>query len=198
MRWQRSVALALMLGIACTQERGEEEPDVEARSELSELKEKLRARRLERESRRKESAWPSRPALSPEERAQREAALAAQDAVARQELESESAEVRAEALDRVDMQGPGRDRVFELARNDPDPTVRAAAVWRVSDEDSAEAFQVLHAALGDGDPHVVRTAIDALEGVGDEASVAPLLRLAQESPDSDLRRRAREVAEFLE
>lgn len=195
---KRLACVALVLGLSCGGDTSESEaPEAGSASDWQEFFERAEARRAEAAERRQPGRFRRRE-VSPEELARLEAEFLARDAEARVELEDPSAEVRAAALEHVDMEGPGRDRVFALAREDPDPSVRAAALDRVSEEESAEAIEVLHAGLGDADADVVRAAIEGLEVAGDESSVPHLRRVAREHPDVGVRERAEQAADFLE
>jgi len=195
---KRWASVALALGLACGGGSDEAQaPEADSASGWQELFESAEAQRARRQQDRDPGRFRRREA-SPEELARLEAEFLARDARARVELEEPSAEIRAAALEHVDIEGPGRDRVFALARQDPDPSVRAAALGRVSEEESAEAIEALHAGLADADPGVVMAAIVALEAAGDASSVPYLERVAREHPDARVRERARQAADFLE
>jgi hypothetical protein len=139
-----------------------------------------------------------RERMDPEElRLLRERSLA-RDELFVSRLGDESAEVRVEAVSEVDMEGPGRDRVYALAEGDPDPAVRAAAVSRLIDDHSLAGLEATYRALGDPDPVVVLEAIEAIETAGDESSVPYLLPLVEQHTDEEVREAAKEAAEFLE
>jgi len=112
-------------------------------------------------------------------------------------LEAEDAAARAEAVRDVDLQGPGRERVFALAVDDADPAVRAAAVRRLLEEDAPTARQLAQRSLGDRDADVVLVSIEVLEVVGDASSAALLEPLAAGHEDPRVREAAAETIAFL-
>ena len=112
-------------------------------------------------------------------------------------LDSPDDRERLEAAEEVDLEGPGLDRLIELARDDADPRVRAAAVERLEDSGTFAATQALLQALGDGDSRVVLRAIEGLEFVGDE-SIIPHLEPLRDHDDPEVRDAAIEAIEFLE
>ncbi|MCZ6463921.1 MAG: HEAT repeat domain-containing protein [Proteobacteria bacterium] len=93
-------------------------------------------------------------------------------------------------------EGLGLELLVALARNDPDPAVRRAAVSRLEDADGYAAVEGLLAALDDPDRSVVIEALDALEFAADE-SVIPRIEPLLDHPDKGVRRAAREAVEFL-
>lgn len=104
---------------------------------------------------------------------------------------------RAEAAYEVEPEGRGLDALLGLVYDDPDPSVRVAAVSQLEDSDAHAAVQGLIGALSDPDRRVVLEAIDALEFAGDE-SVIPSLSPLLDSPDPEIRDAAEEAIEFLE
>jgi len=114
------------------------------------------------------------------------------------QLYSDNASLRAVAVEDVDLDGPGRDRLYEMLEEDPDANVRAAAVERLLDEDSAAVLEQLYAALQDPASVVVRAAIGVLEWVGDEKALPHIEQVVQGHPDPDVRAAADEAYKLLE
>jgi hypothetical protein len=141
--------------------------------------------------------WHRREQIDPEERERRREERRVKAEAALEQLASPASDARAAALGDVDMNGPARDQVFVLAAEDPDPAVRVAALDRLSEEDSGAALEAIHRALADPAPEVVRAAIGALDIVGDETSLPYLHTLAEQHPDPDVRKLARETEDFL-
>jgi hypothetical protein len=157
-----------------------------------------RAPERRREQRERKPHFRREAPLTPEEQALREAEFEAEQAAALAALDGRSPTERAAAVALIDMDGPGQDRVREMARSEPDPIVRAAAVQRLAYDRSEAGHAVLLEALDDPDTPVLRKVLAALEVVG-EASDAPLLDpLIQSHPDPEIRERAEQVKDFLE
>jgi hypothetical protein len=135
--------------------------------------------------------------LMPEERERRLEAARAREAQALEQLASASAVDRAAAVEDVDIDGPGRDRVRALASEDPDPAVRSAAVERLSEDESADAFDAMQRALSDPAPQVVRAAIEGLDFRGDAAAIPQLERVATQHPDPEIRELATDAIDSL-
>ena len=77
-----------------------------------------------------------------------------------------------------------------------DPEVRAAAAESLGDADVGAVGPLLQA-LEDRESEVVLEALDSLEMLGDDSTVARL-EPALDHPDPEVRERALEVREFLE
>jgi len=78
-------------------------------------------------------------------------------------------DVRLEALEQLDPEGPQQAHLAALVREDPSPEVRVAAAERLAEGDPFAATPPLLAALADPDPAVVEAAVLALEDVYDAA-----------------------------
>lgn len=142
---------------------------------------------------------PSAPGRALDPRAQTERLQRAnqleEDALA--QLESPDPRERAEGVEWADVATvTGYEAVLERLANDPDASVRAAAAESLGGADVG-AVRPLLGALGDADPHVVVSALESLELLGD-ASIVPELAPALEHQDPTVRERAKEVLEFLE
>lgn len=83
-----------------------------------------------------------------------------------------------EVLD-ADPHGAGLDFLMLAAREDPDASVREAAVIALGDSDESRALDALIAASEDADSRVVRAALDALAWSDDRQARAALERLAR-------------------
>jgi cell division inhibitor SulA len=130
-------------------------------------------------------------------RSERRAARSEEQAQQIERLASRDPVVRAEAAEDLEPEGEGLRRLADLARHDPDPDVRVAAIETLEDADAHAAVQALVDALADPDPRVVVAAIEALEFAGDE-TVVPYLQPLRESPDAEIGDAAAEAIEFLE
>jgi hypothetical protein len=152
---------------------------------------------LTREERRE--IWRKRLGIpeDPAERQRLRERAAEQDRVRVPQLDAEDPALRVEAVRSVDLQGPGRERVFALSIDDPLPAVRAAALERLYEEDAATARQIAQRGLSDREPEVLLAAIGVLGVVGDASNVAALEILAAEHEDERVREAAAEVVEAL-
>ncbi|MCH8083165.1 MAG: HEAT repeat domain-containing protein [Myxococcales bacterium] len=150
-----------------------------ARPDRSERRERIAARRAE--------------LPTPAERT-RESAARAEEAA--QRIGSDDPEERRQAAEDMGLDPDGIESLAELAANDPDPEVRAAATERLGDADSHAAVQHLLDALHDPNPLVIRTAIDQLAFTGDE-SIAEELVFLFDHPNPEVRVDAEEAWKFL-
>jgi hypothetical protein len=104
------------------------------------------------------------------------------------QLDDEDPAVRAQAAEGL----PADDRTIpalsDLAANDSDSRVRAAAVSALSDAEAQDpvALGALAGALGDPDPEVVMAALDSIEWVGD-SSMIPEITPLLDHPNADVR-----------
>jgi hypothetical protein len=131
----------------------------------------------------------------------REAAASAEqrrtrEAAALEQLTNADPERRAEAIASIDPAGDAAAQIGEVARTDPDPRVRAAAVERLGDADTYEATSLLLESLSDPSPQVVVAAIEALEYVGD-ASLLPRIEALAGHANADVREAVQEASESL-
>jgi hypothetical protein len=112
-------------------------------------------------------------------------------------LESRDSEVRADALTELDTDAPGMERLAVLALEDPESSVRLAAIEHLEGEDGFGAINVLIKALEDDDPAVVARAVEAIGTLGDE-SLLPMIVPLQDHRDARVREAVGEAVEFLE
>ncbi len=120
------------------------------------------------------------------------------EAWASTQLDNSDPQVRAEAASNVDVEDADEfARLANLLKNDSSPEVRAAAVERLGDSDSAAARGYQLQALQDPSSPVVLNAIEALEFGGDE-SLIPQLQPLLQHPDPEVRERTQEAIDFLE
>jgi hypothetical protein len=161
-------------------------------------RERRRAREAQSPEERR-AVWRKRLGVpeDPEARRRLREAAVARDAALVPQLDAEDAAARLEAVREVDLQGPGRERVFALASDDPDPAIRAAAYERLYEEPAATACQIARHGLSDPDASVVRVAIEVLSLFGDESNVAELETLAAEHGDPQVREAAADALEVL-
>ncbi len=98
--------------------------------------------------------------------------------------------VRAAAVEKLGVCGPGALPALEFAIGDAEPTVREAAATAYGEVRSSAALdRLIAAATGDGDRHVREAAVAALGAVGDDRAVDTLLVLLIDGPPQ-VRRRA--------
>ena len=121
----------------------------------------------------------------------------ARETEAIEQLADSDAAVRVEALATIDPAGDAAPRVAELARTDPDPRVRAAAVERLGDADTWQATSTLLESLVDPSPEVVIAALEALEYSGDHSLLPRVAPLANH-PNPAVREAAKAAIESLE
>jgi hypothetical protein len=75
------------------------------------------------------------------------------------------ADLRLDAVERMEPEGGEREKLETLLRDDPSPEVRSAAAEVLSEGDAFEVMESLLGALGDADPGVVAAAVLGLEDV---------------------------------
>ena len=102
----------------------------------------------------------------------------------------------ARALALIDPSGDAAARVVELAKSDPDPRVRAAAVERLGDADTYQATTALLDSLADPSPQVVIAALEALEFSGDR-SMLPRIEPLANHPNPAVREAANSTLDSL-
>jgi hypothetical protein len=159
----------------------------ESESERKARSEKIRALFAQRRENAEERARLAN--ASAEERRAREAA-------AIEQLADSNGEQRADALAAIDPAGEAAARVAELAKADPDPRVRAAAVERLGDADTYQATSVLLDCLADPSPQVVIAALEALKFAGDHSLLSRIEPLANH-PNPAVREAASETIDSL-
>jgi len=120
----------------------------------------------------------------------------AREAEAVEQLDDADGERRAEALAAIDPEGDASVRISELAKLDPDPRVRAAAVERLGEADTYQATSALLAALADPSPQVLIAALEALEFVGDH-SLLPRIEPLANHPNPAVREAASAAIDSL-
>jgi len=120
----------------------------------------------------------------------------AREAEAVEQLADADGERRAEALAAIDPAGDASARISELAKLDPDPRVRAAAVARLGEADTYQATSALLDALADPSPLVLIAALEALEFAGDPSLLPRIEPLAQH-PDPAVREAASDAIDSL-
>ncbi len=113
------------------------------------------------------------------------------------ELKSSDAQVRADAVDWLDLDDAAIERLTALLGSDPDADVRATIVDRLGEEESPAAIDALALALRDSDPEVVLRAFDNLEFADEDRLIAELDTLLNH-PDPEIREVAQDLAESLE
>jgi len=178
------------------------EPAATAEADAPAWRESARAVRQAREAASPEerrAVWRRRLKIpeDPAERARLRELAAEQDRVLVAQIDSEDPALRLEAVSGVDLRGPGRERVFALAVEDPLALVRAAAFERLYEEEAATARPIAQRGLADREPEVVLAAIGVLGVVGDASNVAELEQLAAYHADERVREAAAEAADFL-
>ncbi len=121
---------------------------------------------------------------------------AAEQAELLAELDSADPQVRADAVDWVDLDDAAVERLTTLLGSDPDPEVRATIVDRLGEEESPAAIDALVLALRDSDPEVVLRAFDNLEFADEDRLIAELDTLLNH-PDPEVREVAQDLADSL-
>ena len=115
-----------------------------------------------------------------------------------EQLRSSNPEMRLEAVEGLDPEGPALPVLVEVLKTDADPRVRQKAAEQAGEAEGFMACQGLLDALGDREPVVVLQALESLEFTCD-ATVAPIVeqRCAQAS-DPVVQQRCAEAIDFLE
>jgi len=115
-----------------------------------------------------------------------------------EQLRSSNPEMRLEAVEGLDPEGPALAVLLEVLKSDPDPRVRSKAAEQGGDAEGFMACSGLLDALGDAEPAVVLQALESLEFSCD-ASVAPIVsqRCAQ-ATDPVVQGRCAEAIDFLQ
>lgn len=115
-----------------------------------------------------------------------------------EQLRSSTPDMRIEAVNGIDPEGPALTSLTALLVDDPDARVRAAVAEQLGNADGYAAVAALVNALSDPDPAVVMKALDSLQFVGDE-TLAPILKSkCMNHPDPKVREACAEAAEFVE
>jgi hypothetical protein len=113
------------------------------------------------------------------------------------DLDSRDPQRRAEAVEELDYTSlVDFEYLVRFARDDPEPSVRVAAIEALEGDTSFGALRALADALGDADPEVVIAAVAALAALEDE-TVVPELEALREHRDSGVRGAAEEAIESL-
>ena len=142
-------------------------------------------------------------ATDPEERADGERIEPTSDAFADEQaellsqLDSPDPEMRAEAVDWIDLDEDSLERLVALLESDPDVNVRATVVDRLGEDVSPEAIAALIIALRDPDPEIVLQAMDTLGFEAEEWLLREMDALLA-NPDPEVREAARDWKELLE
>jgi hypothetical protein len=118
-------------------------------------------------------------------------------AAAVRDLDDSDPTVRAEAVEQLEPDSEGAQRLAEILGKDPDPRVRTAAAEQLAFTDSVGAVRSLLRALGDPDPDVVSAALDALAFAGD-ASIVGDVRPLLAHREPRVRQKAARTIGFLE
>jgi HEAT repeat protein len=115
------------------------------------------------------------------------------------QLDDEDPAVRAEAAEGLTADDSNIPALSELAANDPDFRVRAAAVSALGGADAGDslALGALIGALGDPDPEVLVPALEGLQWVAD-SSVIPEITPLLDHPNEDVRDTAGITIDLLE
>jgi hypothetical protein len=114
-----------------------------------------------------------------------------------EQLAAADAAQRSAALEDLDPDGEALAQIAEVAKSDPDASVRAAAVARLGDGDSYRAKTALLEALADPAPQVLVAALQALETAGDASMLTQIEPFAAH-PDPSVREAATETIENLQ
>jgi HEAT repeat protein len=115
-----------------------------------------------------------------------------------EQLRSSTPDMRIEAVNGIDPEGPALTSLIALLADDPDARVRAAVAEQLGNADGYAAIDALFGALDDPDPTVVLKILDSLQFVCDE-TCAPVLRSkCLNHPDAKVREACAEAAEFVE
>ena len=184
-------ALALWVGVGC----GAKEGAAPTGASGGQASERATARERRQQLLEERQRWlrenPGQAALAARVREELETEPLAQ-------LESDDPAARAEAVEYVDLDDPQTlARLIALAREDPEPRVRAAAATALGDHGSHLAVAALLEMLEDPDPAVLVAAIAALEDAGD-ASLIVRLRPLEEHPAPEVRAAARSAIDYLD
>ena len=147
-----------------------------------------------REQREKESGGEERKA---EVAARREERVRSQADLLEQ-LGSSNPEMRVEAVEELDPEGPALTALLEALKNDPDARVREKAAEQGGETDGFMACAGLLDALGDREPAVVIQALASIEFACDE-TVAPIVaQHCSQATNPAVLERCTEAIEFLQ
>ncbi len=115
-----------------------------------------------------------------------------------EQLRSSNPDMRIEAVEGLEPEGPALEALLDILKNDPDARVREQAAKQGGEADGFMACQGLLDALGDREPAVVLQALDSLEFTCDE-TVAPLVRQrCAQQVDPAVKERCAEAIEFMQ
>ena len=115
-----------------------------------------------------------------------------------EQLRSSNPDMRIEAVEGLEPDGPALEALLDVLKNDPDARVREKAALQGGEADGFMACQGLLDALGDREPAVVLQALDSLEFTCDE-TVAPLVRQrCAAAVDPAVKERCSEAIDFMQ
>lgn len=169
-----------------------ESPEVAAeRAKRRAMADSLRAQAREQREKGVSEEQKAELAARREERARSQADLLEQ-------LRSSNPDMRIEAVEGLEPDGPALEAVLDVLKNDPDARVRQKAAAQAGEGDGFLACSGLIESLGDRDSAVVLQALDSLEFTCDE-TVAPLVRQrCAQSADPDVKARCAEAIDFMQ
>jgi len=115
-----------------------------------------------------------------------------------EQLRSSTPDMRIEAVNGIEPEGPALGSLIALLADDPDARVRVAVAEQLGNADGYAAIGALVNALDDPDPTVVLQSLDSLQFIGDE-TLAPILKQkCGNHADPKVREACSEAAEFVE
>jgi hypothetical protein len=120
-----------------------------------------------------------------------------------EQLEDLDPGVRLDAVENLPIEGEGAigeerlHRMTSIAEEDPDRSVRIAALDRLGEVNHPESLRVLLDTLSDPDPGLVLKAIEALEFANDSSAIPSLEPLLEHS-NSEIREAAESAIDWLE
>ncbi|MBM4335460.1 MAG: HEAT repeat domain-containing protein [Deltaproteobacteria bacterium] len=168
---------------------GESAAEKAKRRELADtLRQQIRERR---EQDRGSEEQKAELAARREERARSQADLLEQ-------LRSSNPEMRIEAIEGLDPEGPALAALLEVLRSDPDARVREKAAEQGGEADGFLACAGLLDALGDREPAVVLRALASLEFTCDETVLPIVQKHCDPATDPAVQARCAEAIDFLQ
>jgi hypothetical protein len=115
-----------------------------------------------------------------------------------EQLRSSTPDMRIEAVNGIEPEGPALTTLNGLLADDPDSRVRVAVAEQLGNADGYAAVSALVSALDDSDPTVVLQALDSLQFIGDD-TLAPILKAkCGGHAEPKVREACAEAAEFVE
>ena len=95
------------------------------------------------------------------------------------------------------LKGEKAESVLEKALTDPDPVIRARAVYELFARKGNESVPFLKQAVNDKDPLVAKMVLDCAKGLSDSGRSAEVLTLmAKKSPVPEIRKEALRITDF--